>query len=86
MGTEGEFAVGLQRALEDVFKAHERSVEGLHKNNRRLLLEVQKSKAGVKALTEQLEMLYKQNQQLDSDKKLLESMRGRGNQNDKRRN
>ncbi len=78
MGSEGEFAVAVQRALQDIFRSHEQVVLGLHKNNRRLLAEVEKLKAGVKALTVQLEQLYKQNQQLASDKMLLESLRRKG--------
>ena len=77
MGSEGEFAIGLQRALKDIFRLHEEVVLGLYKTNRRLLSEVAKLKAGVKGLTEQLENLYRQNQLLDSDKKVLEAERFR---------
>ena len=77
MGKEGLFAYQLQRSLQDVFHAHEQVVLGLHRKNRQLLMELQKSKAGVQALTEQLEQLHRQNQQLDGDKKLLEAERYR---------
>ncbi len=75
MGSEGEFAVAVQRALQDIFRSHEEVVLGLQRKNRLLLLEVRKLKAGVKALTEQLEQLYRENQLLASDKMLLESLR-----------
>ena len=77
MGSEGEFAVGLQRALKEIFRLHEEVVAGLYKTNRRLLSEVQRLKAGIESLTEQLEQLYRQNQLLDSEKKLLEAERYR---------
>ena len=82
MGKEGLFAYQLQRSLQDVFHAHEEVVLGLHKNNRRLLSEVQKLKAGIEELKSQLAQLYRQNQLLDSDKKVLEAARWRRGKND----
>ena len=75
MGSEGMFAVALQRALENIFRVHDETVSGLHKNNRLLLLEVRKLKAGLTTSRTQVEQLYKQVQQLSHDKQLLEDLR-----------
>jgi Skp family chaperone for outer membrane proteins len=78
MGSEGQFAYELQRALESVFRAHEQAIEGLRRKNTVLIAELKKEKRNVETLDRQVRELYQSNLRLENEKARFEDLRRRG--------
>ena len=78
MGSEGAFAIELQKSLERIFELHESAIRGLSKANRKMLASIKMLKSNNGILQKQNEQLYREVQRLENEKSLLEELRRYG--------